>query len=47
MCLNGNNTQSRKEARGMVGHIDELAVFQRALAEEEILRLGMAGKFPK
>ena len=39
--LNGNNTQSRMEARGMVGHIDELAIFPRALSEKEIARLAM------
>lgn len=39
--LNGNITQSRKEARGMVGHIDELAIFTRALSGKEISRLAM------
>jgi hypothetical protein len=41
--LNGNVRQSRTESRGMVGHIDELAVFPRALAEEDIRRLAMSG----
>lgn len=39
--LNGNTSQSRNEARGMVGHIDELAVFPRALTDEEIRTLAM------
>lgn len=39
--LNGNTSQSRKEARGMVGHIDELAIFPRALSDKEIARLAM------
>jgi hypothetical protein len=38
--LNGNSDQSRMEARGLVGHIDELAIFPRALSDEEIRRLG-------
>jgi hypothetical protein len=38
--LNGNAQQSRKEARGLVGHIDELAIFTRALTNEEIRKLG-------
>jgi hypothetical protein len=42
--LNGNAGQSRTEARGMVGHIDELAVFPRALKDPEIRRLGISGK---
>jgi hypothetical protein len=37
--LNGNAAQSRMEARGLVGHLDELAIFPRALSEAEILRL--------
>jgi hypothetical protein len=41
--LNGNSRQSRTEARGMVGHIDELALFPRALSEAEIRRLGLSG----
>jgi Concanavalin A-like lectin/glucanases superfamily/FecR protein len=41
--LNGNARQSRNEARGLVGHIDELAVFPRALADGEIRRLGIPG----
>ena len=39
--LNANAAQSRMEARGLVGHIDELAIFERALTEEEIRRLAM------
>jgi hypothetical protein len=38
--LNANPDQSRMEARGLVGHIDELAIFTRALTDEEIRRLG-------
>ncbi len=38
--LNGNPEQSRMEARGLVGHIDELAIFPRALSDDEIRRLG-------
>lgn len=38
--LNGNSHQSRMEARGLVGHIDELAIFPRALSDDEIRRLG-------
>lgn len=41
--LNGNPRQSRTEARGLVGHIDELALFPRALSEAEIRRLGHSG----
>jgi len=37
--LNGNREQSRMESRGLVGHIDELAIFQRALTDHEIRRL--------
>lgn len=37
--LNGNFHQSRMEARGLVGHIDELAIFPRALSDDEIRRL--------
>jgi len=37
--LNGSTLQSRAEARGMVGHIDEFAIFRRALSEDEISRL--------
>lgn len=40
--LNGNPGQSRAEARGLVGHIDELALFPRALSAEAI-RLLAAG----
>jgi hypothetical protein len=38
--LNANPDQSRMEARGLVGHIDELAIFTRALTDEEVRRLG-------
>lgn len=34
--LNGNPTQSRAESRGMVGNIDELAIFKRALSQDAI-----------
>lgn len=34
--LNGNASQSRMEARGLVGRIDELAIFPSALTQEEI-----------
>jgi hypothetical protein len=37
--LNGSYTQSRMESRGLVGHLDELAIFPRALSNEEIGRL--------
>jgi hypothetical protein len=37
--LNGNARQSRREARGLVGHLDELAFFPRALSGEEIRKL--------
>ena len=37
--LNGNASQPRMEARGLVGHIDELAIFRRALSGEEIQSL--------
>ena len=42
--LNGNAGQPRMEARGLVGHIDELAVFPRALTEMEVRRLAVTGK---
>jgi hypothetical protein len=42
--LNGNASQSRMEARGLVGHIDELAIFPRALSDEEILKLALTAK---
>jgi hypothetical protein len=42
--LNGNADQTRMEARGMVGHIDELAIFPRALTDGEIRRLGTRGE---
>jgi len=38
--LNASTTQTRVEARGIVGRIDELAIFTRALVEQEIHRLG-------
>ena len=41
--LNGNAAQSRAEARGLVGHIDELAIFSRALTEESIRLLAAHG----
>lgn len=34
--LNGNPGQSRAESRGMVGNIDELAIFKRALSQDTI-----------
>jgi len=34
--LNGNSGLARQDARGLVGHIDELAIFSRALPEREI-----------
>jgi hypothetical protein len=42
--LNGNADQTRMEARGLVGHIDELAIFPRALTDEDIRRLGIPGE---
>ncbi len=39
--LNGNAGHSRMEARGLVGHIDELAVFPRALTDAEVRRLAV------
>ncbi len=42
--LNANPSQSRVEARGLVGHIDELAVFSRALTDEEIRNLAITAK---
>jgi hypothetical protein len=39
--LNGNSSQARMEARGLVGHIDELAIFPRALTDAEIRRIGL------
>ena len=42
--LNGNSAQSRQEARGLVGHLDELAIFSRALSEEEIRKLAVTAK---
>ena len=32
------------EARGLVGHIDELAIFPRALTDMEIHRLALRGQ---
>jgi hypothetical protein len=37
--LNGSYTQSRMESRGLVGYLDELAIFPRALTDQEIRRL--------
>jgi hypothetical protein len=42
--LNGNASQSRMEARGFVGHIDELAIFSRALSNEELRKLALTAK---
>ena len=42
--LNGNAAHSRVEARGLVGHIDELAIFSRALSEEEVRKLALTAK---
>lgn len=42
--LNGNISQSRMEARRLVGHIDELAIFSRSLTEAEIRKLAMKAK---
>ena len=42
--LNANRSQPRAEARGLVGWIDEFAIFPRALAPEEIRRLAGQGK---
>lgn len=42
--LNGNASQSRMEARGLVGRIDELAVFPRALTDDEIRKLAVTEK---
>ena len=42
--LNANAIQSRAEARGLVGHIDELAIFPRALTDEEIRKLAVTEK---
>jgi len=39
--LNGNADQPRSEARGLVGHIDELAVFPRALTNAEVRELAV------
>ncbi len=39
--LNANPEHSRQEARGLVGHIDELAIFTRALTDEEVRKLGL------
>lgn len=41
--LNGNPAQDRTESRGLVGRVDELAIFPRALTAAEIRRLGMPG----
>ena len=37
--LNGNAGQSRNEARGLVGYIDELAVFANVLTDKQIAKL--------
>jgi len=37
--LNGNAGQLRMEARGLVGHIDEMAIFPRALTDVEVRKL--------
>jgi Concanavalin A-like lectin/glucanases superfamily len=42
--LNGNASQPRMEARGLVGHLDELAIFPRALTQSEIRRLALITK---
>ena len=42
--LNGNISQTRMEARGLVGHIDELAVFPRTLTGAEIRKLAITAK---
>ena len=42
--LNGNASHSRAEARGMVGHIDEMAVFSRSLTAAEIRKLATMAK---
>ena len=42
--LNGNASHARMEARGLVGHIDELAVFPRALTDAEIRKLAAPAK---
>lgn len=39
--LNGNAGQTRSEARGLAGHIDELAVFARALTDKEVRQLAL------
>lgn len=39
--LNGNPKQQRVEARGLVGRIDELAIFPHSLSDAEILRLAI------
>jgi hypothetical protein len=41
--LNGNASQSRMEARGLVGHLDELVIFPRALTETELRKLAIRG----
>jgi hypothetical protein len=42
--LNGNASQSRMAARGLVGHIDELAIFPRALSDDEIRKLAITAR---
>lgn len=42
--LNANASQPRMEARGLVGHIDELAMFTRALTDAQIRKLAVKTK---
>lgn len=42
--LNGNAGQSRNEARGLVGYIDELAVFANVLTDKQIAKLANPAK---
>ena len=42
--LNGNAAQTRMEARGLVGHVDELALFTHALTALEIRKLALTKK---
>jgi hypothetical protein len=42
--LNGNLGQSPEFARGMVGHLDEMAIFQRALTKSEIQTLSVRAR---
>ncbi len=45
--LNDNASHSRAEARQLVGHIDELAVFSRALTDGELRQLAVTVKWPE